>query len=690
MKKYAVILLLITINTLFCCTIGVINGSATADGRPVIWKSREAGINVQMMYEDNYFYQYIGSGNSGSEYIWMGMNETGLAIANAIAGDLDRLPGNGDCMLQALRNYATIDEFIAFLDSTNVTGRETQTNYVMMDATGAAVVLEVGTTEYWVYNTADTEYGFLVRDNFSFAGGGTTSTKYELMNAVLEDLAQAGPIEWQDIFPQIIRDFYDENHNPLPVPFEDRWDVNYPYGYLPATYSNSGLSNSSVALMHGVTPGEPAWYSIMWTILGTPTCGIALPYWSVCPMIPQPAAGSPTVPLTSLATQIRQLIYNSTPATWADSWLLKNDQGTGFWDLILDMEQETFSQINNLRQEWLQNPPAINDLQILENTICNNSFQTVQNWQPEMDYTPYFSCYPIEGEAPLTVQFIDNTHHDPDSIAWDFYADGVIDTLITDNIGEGANWIYQLPGSYSVRSYAWHGEQMDSLFIENAITVHYPAIEYLAASTDTVICLFEEPYYQAFYLYNISDYPVELQEFYFAPLAGYENPHGTLFFWYFADENPEFPFTLAAGDSCQIIIHPVMPTREFWGETLIIAADLDTLQIPCLYDENLWNDKDHNLIEQPAQFLENYPNPFNPSTKISFYLNQPGNIDLFIYNLKGQLVKSLPQGYLAKGNHSLSWQGDNNQGDPCSSGIYLIALSANGKTQLSRTCLLLK
>jgi hypothetical protein len=183
---------------------------------------------------------------------------------------------------------------------------------------------------------------------------------------------------------------------------------------------------------------------------------------------------------------------------------------------------------------------------------------------------------------------------------------------------------------------------------------------------------------------------VELQEFYFAPLAGYENPHGTLFFWYFADENPEFPFTLAAGDSCQIIIHPVMPTREFWGETLIIAADLDTLQIPCLYDENLWNDKDHNLIEQPAQFLENYPNPFNPSTKISFYLNQPGNIDLFIYNLKGQLVKSLPQGYLAKGNHSLSWQGDNNQGDPCSSGIYLIALSANGKTQLSRTCLLLK
>ena len=135
MKKLGIIIILMaTFCISLACTIGINNGSATTDGRPILWKSRAAGSNVQVFHEDQYTYEYIGSGNGGSEYAWMGMNEAGFAIANAMVGDLNRLPGNGDCMLQALRNYSTIDEFLVFLDSTNVSGRETHTCYVAFDS----------------------------------------------------------------------------------------------------------------------------------------------------------------------------------------------------------------------------------------------------------------------------------------------------------------------------------------------------------------------------------------------------------------------------------------------------------------------------------------------------------------------------------------------------------------------------
>jgi len=47
---------ILLISELFCCTLGVINGSATADGRPIIWKSREARDNVHVTHEDGYTY----------------------------------------------------------------------------------------------------------------------------------------------------------------------------------------------------------------------------------------------------------------------------------------------------------------------------------------------------------------------------------------------------------------------------------------------------------------------------------------------------------------------------------------------------------------------------------------------------------------------------------------------------------
>jgi hypothetical protein len=65
-----------------------------------------------------------------------------------------------------------------------------------------------------------------------------------------------------------------------------------------------------------------------------------------------------------------------------------------------------------------------------------------------------------------------------------------------------------------------------------------------------------------------------------------------------------------------------------------------------------------------------YPNPFNPTTTISFELPSDGKVDVSIYNLKGQKVKTLQNDFLTAGNHSLLWDGKDERGRTTSSGIY--------------------
>ncbi len=90
------------------------------------------------------------------------------------------------------------------------------------------------------------------------------------------------------------------------------------------------------------------------------------------------------------------------------------------------------------------------------------------------------------------------------------------------------------------------------------------------------------------------------------------------------------------------------------------------------------------------KLLSNYPNPFNPSTTISFSLQQEELIELEVYNLKGQKVKQLINSRLSAGLHSVTWNGTDSNDQPISSGIYFYKLIVNGKTQAMNKCLLLK
>ncbi len=89
-----------------------------------------------------------------------------------------------------------------------------------------------------------------------------------------------------------------------------------------------------------------------------------------------------------------------------------------------------------------------------------------------------------------------------------------------------------------------------------------------------------------------------------------------------------------------------------------------------------------------ASSLRNYPNPFNPHTNIAFSMSKAGYANLGIYNLKGQLVKTLHNGNINTGEHHLSWDGTDDNGKTVGSGLYLYRLVTETGSQTNKMLLM--
>lgn len=92
----------------------------------------------------------------------------------------------------------------------------------------------------------------------------------------------------------------------------------------------------------------------------------------------------------------------------------------------------------------------------------------------------------------------------------------------------------------------------------------------------------------------------------------------------------------------------------------------------------------------PASFIlhQNYPNPFNPETEISFELPKAANLELTVYNILGQEVVKLIDGFVSAGHHSVTWNGTDQYGTTVASGIYFYRLYSNEFTDKKKMILL--
>ena len=95
----------------------------------------------------------------------------------------------------------------------------------------------------------------------------------------------------------------------------------------------------------------------------------------------------------------------------------------------------------------------------------------------------------------------------------------------------------------------------------------------------------------------------------------------------------------------------------------------------------------NNIISTAYDFI-NFPNPFNPSTKIRFNVPTESDVNLTIYNIKGQQVKTICNEVLPMGNHEYIWEGNNNSNNAVASGIYFVTLKTQIETKVRKILLL--
>jgi len=88
------------------------------------------------------------------------------------------------------------------------------------------------------------------------------------------------------------------------------------------------------------------------------------------------------------------------------------------------------------------------------------------------------------------------------------------------------------------------------------------------------------------------------------------------------------------------------------------------------------------------ELKNNYPNPFNPETHIDYVVPNNENVTLAIFNTLGQKVRTLVDGNIPSGSHSVSWDGTNDMGNHVTSGVYFYSLKTSNQVITKRMILL--
>jgi hypothetical protein len=129
-------------------------------------------------------------------------------------------------------------------------------------------------------------------------------------------------------------------------------------------------------------------------------------------------------------------------------------------------------------------------------------------------------------------------------------------------------------------------------------------------------------------------------------------------------------------------------TYWYWLESVDMSGSTQ-LYMPFSYTIPVFENEEE-APEIVNYELRNYPNPFNPTTKISFAVKEVGNINLTVYNAKGQKVTTLFNGYneTVDENIPFTWYGKDDSGQSVGSGVYYYKLTAKNRTEIKKMILL--
>lgn len=277
------------------CTSAIFTGRVTVDGRPIMWKHRDTGQpnnRVDKYKGEKHTFIALVNSNTKGNSAWSGTNEAGLSIMNTASYNLNTIEdlkknNVSYVMFQALSKCSTLAEFEQLLDEFRPLALEA--NIAVIDAQGGAAYYECAEDKWTKLDANDPKIapqGYIAYTNHSFTGRfeqGSGYIRYNTAISIINEALNTGKrISPQWIAANLSRSF---RHSLLGI------DLVQLMGENPATVSALGnssgyfidqdfiprLSSTSVTIAHGVKPGEDPSLSVMWTILGYPPLGIAIP-----------------------------------------------------------------------------------------------------------------------------------------------------------------------------------------------------------------------------------------------------------------------------------------------------------------------------------------------------------------------------------------------------------------------------
>jgi len=374
------------------CTTAVVAGSATANGRPLLWKNRDAeNKQNQVVYDDTGRYPFVGVVNSGDPAgfeVWAGVNARGFAIMNSASYNLAKTDSTaeGQLMRLALQSCATIEEFQALLEKTNG-GRDVTANFGVIDARGGAAIFETSRTAFKRFDATDpagAPAGFIVRTNYSDSGdadAGSGMLRRARATSLLDALVASKSLTAATLLAGPARDVANVEIG------------SYPAQGLPAgtrfAYTADSVcryDTASAVVFEGVRPGEDPLLSTMWVIAGEPITGAAVPVWVRAAAVPSAlAAASGASPMTKALDAVRTLFY---PETRGE--LKKFISAAAFaagsgavLPRLLASEAENFRLADAARTRWLATPPSPEEVWRLENGLAARTLADIEAIAPK-------------------------------------------------------------------------------------------------------------------------------------------------------------------------------------------------------------------------------------------------------------------------------------------------------------------
>tara|TARA_B100002052_G_scaffold292837_1_gene315026 strand:+ start:28 stop:2982 length:2955 start_codon:yes stop_codon:yes gene_type:complete len=118
-----------------------------------------------------------------------------------------------------------------------------------------------------------------------------------------------------------------------------------------------------------------------------------------------------------------------------------------------------------------------------------------------------------------------------------------------------------------------------------------------------------------------------------------------------------------------------------FGDLFMAVSELTLGEV--LDNDDVWFGPESYTLSQ------NYPNPFNPVTQISFDAGISGEVSIIVYDILGNKVKTIMNGFVTPGNYVASWDATDESGNNVSSGVYIYSLVSSEQT-ISKRMLLVK